>query len=166
MVTKENQISCTAGCRRTDVFKNITLEELEHIASCDVCAESYANAIEQQAMITAPHYLKKNILQKSGAFSVMDNSIYKKLPMSWKRFQLFTYSMKIGLAMCGALALLNLVSPGNIPGRQPSGVVSFMDKMNDELRAFSDNILEYTDFLVSSNNKNNKEDIKHDKKKE
>ncbi len=167
MVTEEKQIGFTACNHKNIDFKNIALEELEHIASCEICAAQYAGFIEKQAMIKAPHYLKDNILKKSRAFSgVWNINKHIRLQMSWKRLQMFCYGMKIGLAMCGALAILFLVPVGDSQQKEPAVGVNFIDKMNRELREFSDNVLEYTDLLVLNSDANNKEDISHDKEKE
>ncbi len=167
MGTEEKQLSLPVCSHRITDFNNITLEELEHIASCDICADKYANAIEQYTMIKAPHYLKDNILQEYRAFTkVRKEKTNNRLHLPWKKLQLFGYSMKIGLAMCGALILINFAPAGSTPREKPSGMSDFIYRMNSELKEFSNNILEYTDHLVLNGNKENKEDINYDKKKE
>jgi hypothetical protein len=166
METDEKQISRSISNHRIADFNNITLKELEHIASCDICAEKYAAQLEQQDMIKAPHYLKDNIIQKTRAFSEIQ--VIKKqftIQLPWKKLQLLRYSMKIGLAMCGALAILFLSPSGNVSHEEPFSMIHFFDKMDSELRELSNNMVEYTEFLVSDST-NNKEDINHDKKKE
>ncbi|MGB8453305.1 MAG: hypothetical protein WCD89_13370 [Anaerocolumna sp.] len=166
MKAEEKKISRSASIHMITDFKNITLEELEHIASCDFCAEQYANHVEQQDMIKAPHYLKACIIQKSMAFSeIQETKEHYIIQLPWKKLQLLRYSMKIGLAMCGAIAILLLSPTGNVPRTEPSGMVNFFDKVNSDLREFSNNMVEYTEHLVSDSS-NKKEDIVNDKKKE
>lgn len=166
METEEKQRSRLLSNHIIADFKNITLKELEHIASCEICAEKYAVYLEQQDMIKAPHYLKDNIIQKSRVFSeIQETKKQYTIQLPWKKLQLLRYSMKIGLAMCGALAILFLSPSGNVPREEPSGMVNFFDKMNSELREFSNNMAEYTEHLVSDSSYN-KEDINHDKEKE
>lgn len=161
MGTEEKQINLHACSRRIADFNRMTQEELEHIASCEFCAEEYANAIEKNAMIKAPHYLKEEIMQKTGALLRKNDTARSLLP--WKKIQLFSYSLKIGLAMCGALVLLNLVPTGNIQRNEPSGTAVFINKLNTDLRNFSDSILEYTELLTINRNMDYKEGFKYDK---
>lgn len=72
--------------------------------------------VAEQDMITAPHYLKDNIMNKS-------QSVQVQLPMQIevhtkrlsKRMQMFCYTMKISAAMVCALILLLVV-----PNIQPT----------------------------------------------
>lgn len=156
-------------------------ELLEHIASCDSCAASYAEMIEKTAMIKAPHYMKGSILQRSKEIAAdgkerrgerADSSKY------YKRIQLFRYSLKVGLAMCGALAMVFFSSfnssvavhtgqwpadTGQLEEKYPVRV--FIDKMNTGMRIFSDNMVFYTDSFVSGKF-DDMEVNKNDKKKE
>lgn len=161
MGTEEKKINLhTCGRRFTD-FNRMTLEDLEHIASCEFCGEEYSKAIEKNAMIKAPHYLKEEILQKTGAL-LRKNDIGNSL-LPWKKIQLFRYSIKIVLAMCGALVLLNLAPAANIQRNEPSGTAVFINKLNTDLRNFSDSILEYTELLTINRNMDYKEGFKYDK---
>ena len=161
MGTEEKQINLPACGRRIADFNRMTLEELEHIASCEFCVEEYARTIEKNAMRKAPHYLKEEILQKTGTLIRKNDTASSLLP--WKKLQLFRYSLKICLAMCGALFLLNLVPSGNIQRNGPSGTAVFISKLNTDLRNFSDSILEYTERLTINRNIDYKEGFKYDK---
>ncbi|WMJ87813.1 hypothetical protein [Anaerocolumna sp. MB42-C2] len=165
MKTEEKQLSGAVTDHIISFHKDITLKELEHIAACDFCTKEYAKVIEEQAMLEAPHYLKNNILDKTRALSKAqekDNSMLYRL--SRKKLHLITFSMKIGLAMCGALALLLFTPQENVAHREPPHIESFMIKINDELNEFSINITNYTDRLVLSNKINSREEIRYDKK--
>lgn len=182
METEEKRLNRPACGYRIKDFKNMTLWDLEHIASCDSCAAWYAAAIEEHAMIKAPRYMKDNILREYKGFTeIRKENSQSRLGLPWRKLQLFGYSVKIGLAMCGALALLNLVPAGSMKSREPSAVAGsvqskepsaltgFLNKMNSELKEVSDNILEYTDILavnVNADHKDYKENLNYDKKKE
>ena len=166
MKTEEKQLSGAVVTNHIKSFhKDITLKELEHIAACDFCMKEYAKVIEEQAMIEAPHYLKSNILDKTRALSKAqekNNLMFYRL--SRKKLHLIRYSMKIGLAMCGALALLMFTPRENASRREPPHIESFMIKINNELNEFSINITNYTDQLVLSNKINSREEFRYDKK--
>jgi hypothetical protein len=126
-------------------------------------------------MLKAPHYMKDNILQKSRALAEKQKIMESRKKQDTNRFLLFRYSMKVGLAMCGALAMLFLSSFGGFTatnitqsqerlGKQQEeySVTLFINKMNYGLREFSNNMVQYADTIVS-NNVNNMEDNKNDK---
>lgn len=160
MGTEEKQANLPACRHRIEDFNNITLEDLEHITSCELCGEEYTKAIEKNAMIKAPHYLKEGILQKTGALLRKNDSAHNLLPL--KKIQLLSYSLKIGLAMCGALILLNFVPINNVQQREEtSGMAVLIFQMNNSLRNFSDSILEYTELFTINRNM---EGVQYDKK--
>lgn len=147
------------GSRITD-FNKITLNDLKHITSCDYCAGEYAKTIENHSMIKAPHYLKEDILKKSA-------SMHNQISHSVKKLQLIHYSMKIVLAMCGALILLNCFPAGTFHNKETGSMDGIIYKMNSHLRNFSDQILEKTDLWSlhkNQDNKNYREDLNYDKK--
>ncbi len=170
METEEKQINCAVSNHINPIHKNITMEELEHIAACDICAKEYAKLIEEQAMIKAPHYLKDNILEKTRVLSKVQEKnkqiLYKRpwKKLQLKKFQLLTFSMKIGLAMCGALVLLFFTPGENVSLGEPQRMESLMIKINHELNEFSNNITDYTDELALANKKINREEFRYDKK--
>ena len=100
---------CKEVCDSIKGGRELTLEQLEHISECEECMLIYLDFIERQNTISAPHYLKNNILKEASKISAKQETrrrIEQKL--NSKRMQLFRYSMKVGLAMCGALFLLFL----------------------------------------------------------
>ncbi len=163
MAAEEKLISRTACSHMKDIENNLTLETLKHIASCDICAAAYAGIIEKHSLMSAPYYLKNNILQESKVLSEIQKRKKKiNLQLNRKHLQLFRYSMKIGLAMCMALVILFLAPSGSTAEGKPSGIIYFLDKMDSGLRKFSYNMAEYTDSLIFKTSYN-KEDIKNDK---
>lgn len=165
METEEKHISSAISNHVVPVHKNITIEELKHIASCDICAGEYAKVIEERAMIKAPHYLKDNILEKTRALSKEQERVrQREYKLPWKKLQLLMFSMKIGLAMCGALTLLFFTPKENVRQGEPPHMESFMIKINNELKEFSNSITEYTDQLVINKNINSWEEFRYDKK--
>ena len=155
MVTEEKQLNLFASNHISDKDIVEDVETLGHIASCDICAASYMKMIEATSMINAPHYMKANILQKS-------NSLAKKNQHS-KRLQLFQYSMKVGLSMCGALVMIFLSSFGNISTKSNQdkinveqlgkgySISAFINNMTYDIREFSNSMVEYADTLVIDN---------------
>lgn len=165
METDKMQVTKSDTMHLTTVHGNLTLKELEHIAVCEECAEKFAEGIIQQDMIKAPHYMKENILGKVRELERSTEVRYSFLKLNWKNIQLLRYSLKIGLAMCTALALLLIIPPGKeTTPQQPLGIVRFLDKINLGISEFSDDMVAYTENLVS-NNDLNKEDFKYDKEK-
>lgn len=158
MATEEKQLNLFASNHISDEDIVEDVETLEHIASCDICAASYMEMIETNSLIKAPHYMKANILQKS-------KKLIKKEQHS-KQVQLFHYSMKVGLAMCGALAMIFLSSFGSISSTKSNqekinleqlekgySVSALINNMTYDLREFSNSMVQYADTLVI-NNKN------------
>lgn len=84
-----------------DAFYNNTLDEdtylkvLSHISSCEECSTLFSDSFPTKDLIHAPHYLKSSIMEELHP--------KEKSPIN---HQLFFYSLKVGLAMCGALIFL------------------------------------------------------------
>lgn len=97
----------------------ITLSDLEHLAGCDYCIEQFADEVEQQALLHAPRDFKADVLKKSGQ---IDIRLTAKSHQLSKQLQLFYYSLKVGMAVLGSLALLSVLPrlPQNFA--QPPGL--------------------------------------------
>lgn len=74
---------------------------LEHIGSCPLCSGRLAQTLLGQDMISAPHYLKQNILAKG-----------RQLKQKKKEFHI--YCMKIGFAVAASLAVILLSDAADI----------------------------------------------------
>ena len=125
----------------------LTLEELEHLASCDFCMDQFADYMEDQELLTAPRYLKEDILKRSHQFEVQ---IIAKSNQASKKLELFYYALKVGFAAVFAIAFLviapSLTSPafssriesGPVPPGQEQpferlfdGVEKMTNRLND-----------------------------------
>ncbi|BCJ95636.1 hypothetical protein acsn021_32050 [Anaerocolumna cellulosilytica] len=118
---------CKVICSCIKEGRELNLEQLGHISECDDCMQLYLEFIERQNMIAAPHYVKDNILKEASKISAKQETRRRiEQQLNSKRMQLFRYSMKVGLAMCGALFLLFLPDilgsreQGSIQGRNGS----------------------------------------------
>lgn len=75
--------------------KDLTLTELEHIANCDFCAQSFALFCEEAAL-PLPLPVKEKIIKKSKIYTP-----------SYKKQQEFRkYCFRVSLSCAGALALI------------------------------------------------------------
>lgn len=179
MATEEKQLIPLGSNHINDKEIQDNVQTLEHIASCNKCAASYVEMIENSSMIKAPHYMKDNILKKSKELAEYQKlSEIKEKQKPSNRIQLFRYSLKVGLAMCGALAMIFVSSFGNSPtlgisfGKVDTGqleadysVESFVNNVNYGLREFSNNMVQYADTLVSNNRYDMEENGNDEEKK-
>lgn len=132
-----------------DAFNNNTLDNetylsvLDHISSCDNCSILYSNTITKKDIITAPHYLKSNIMEHIQRSNEIVN-IVEKQKTSINR-QLFFYSIKVGLAMCGALIFLysGLLSKeySSEAKELPMIKMDTVDNINNKLYEFSNKLI-------------------------
>lgn len=79
-----------------------TLTLMEHISSCDFCANQFIHIMSEE-MITAPKDLKRSILEEVKRPEIQ---ITMKAKETSKKLQLLFYSIKVGGAMLGALIFL------------------------------------------------------------
>ncbi len=85
-----------------DRLSPIALESLlEHISSCDYCANLLARSMEKK-LVPAPVDMKINILNKSKPFNLQINKRKKKS----KQMQLFKYSFQVITASLCAIILI------------------------------------------------------------
>lgn len=159
------------------------IEAMEHLASCDHCANEFADAVSKDTMMKAPHYIKANILEQTKDIQFNDRKKLNQKTHYSKQVQLITYSLKVGLAMCGCLAILflsngtqdtknsmnpfhsswtNDVKTNKDIKDKNSKNTSFIYKMNNSLRDFSNDVAEYAGTLVTNNK--NLEEIDDDQK--
>lgn len=83
----------------------LTQTDLDHISVCDPCAELFADYMEIQPLLTAPRDLRDSVLRRSHQ---IDIQVISKTNHASKQLQLFCYSLRVGFAVLGALALLAL----------------------------------------------------------
>lgn len=127
---------------------------LEHIGSCDFCAEKLADCLSEE-IIVAPRDMKDNILRATKRPEVQ---LVTKARETSKRVQLLWYSLKVGTATVGALLLLLLVMnfsepgtmsqvPRNIPISNkstyslPEAIRDNMDHISSKMLDFSNKIM-------------------------
>lgn len=83
----------------------LTAKELEHLAACPWCRDSFADFIEGEELLKAPADFKSSVLERSRGLDVQiiagSNHLSKKL-------QMFYFSLKVGTAVLCALALLTV----------------------------------------------------------
>lgn len=70
-------------------------KDLEHIMSCDFCADALADYMEGHELLTAPKNMKDSILMRSRQANIQ--VIAKSNEIS-KQLQLFYYTLKVGFA--------------------------------------------------------------------
>lgn len=91
------------------------IDILEHISTCDYCADLIAgiesDLQEAQLNISAPRYLKGQIIERSNKLDVRAEITVKETS---KNMQLLIYSLKTTAAVIGALILLFSVSNINM----------------------------------------------------
>ena len=139
---------------------------LEHISSCDSCADRFAASLSED-LITAPKDMKSNILKASIRSEI---SLVVHAKRMSKQMQLFLYSLKVGTAT--VLALLLLVLTMNYSGlsnsadevRPQNHRITFLDQINIPLttvlrKSMDDISTSISDF---SNRIINMEVINHD----
>lgn len=132
-----------------DAFNNNNLDYdtylsvLDHISSCKECSNLYSNNISKKDMITAPHYLKADIMERIQHSNEII-TIVEKQKASINR-QLFFYSLKVGLAMCGALIFLysGLLSKEYSSEAKEIPIIKMdtVDNINNKLYEFSNKLI-------------------------
>lgn len=124
----------------------LTMEDLEHLVSCDFCVEQFADYIEAQELLAAPRYLKEDILKRSHQFEVQ---IVAKSNQVSKKLELFYYTLKVGFAAVFAIAFL-AIAPSLTSPAFPTPIAYGPVSQSQEPRPFSrlfDGALRITDKL-------------------
>jgi hypothetical protein len=134
---------------------------LEHISTCNYCAERLANSMTQD-MITAPRYLKENIMKATKRPEVQ---LAHKAKQTSKQMQLFLYSLKVGTATIGALLLLflamnfsSVTSSINVPennDRNNENNISFTTTIREKMDDVSNSLLDFTNNIMKTEVFNN-----------
>lgn len=133
---------------------------LEHINTCDYCAEHFATLMSEDIII-APRDMKANILKATKRPEVQ---IAKKAKETSKQMQLFWYSLKVGTAtVCALLLLLLTMNISNAPNEfklpvaVSSGVINdqedkepFAAAIRDNMDSISNNILNFTNNIMKT----------------
>lgn len=127
---------------RNNPKARIYLESLEEIAESDDFLNAFADETERYYSISAPMGFSQAVLKKSHN---LDVQVAVKTRQASKKLQLFTYSLKVGAAVAGALFLLFslpcLTGPGartRISGQRVESQVS------DSTQRLSDSILNFS----------------------
>ncbi len=144
------------------------LDFLEHISSCDYCAQQLAAHMNKE-IISAPRDLKANILK---ATKRKDIQLSQKVRESSKSLQLFIYSLKVGAATLCALFLLTLTTSiysGTF--NNPEEIWTQSTENNNDNKSLTSTIREGMNTINSSildfsNNIMNMEVYDYDKKEE
>lgn len=116
----------------------IYLETLEEIAGSDDLLEAFANETERYYQVPAPKDFSQTVLKKSGRLDVQAAA---KASQASRRLQLFSYSLRVGTAVAGALFLLFSI-PTLTPDRNPAGgletrIVRQTNRISSSLSEFS-----------------------------
>lgn len=88
--------------------QQISMEDLEHLVSCDSCLEEFTGYVEEHELLTAPKHMKELILERSRE---LDIQIVAKSNLASKKLEFFYYTLKVGFASAVAIAFL-VFSPG------------------------------------------------------
>lgn len=134
---------------------------LEHISTCDFCNEQFTNCMIGETL-TAPPDMKENILK---AVKRPEVQIVHKVNETSKRMQLLWYSLKVGTATLGALALLLLAmnfnsslsnatnNPIDIPAETSASddnAFSLTATIRDKMDNFSNSILDFSNTIIKT----------------
>jgi len=134
---------------------------LEHISTCDFCSEQFTNSMIDETL-AAPPDMKNNILK---AVKRPEMQIVKKVIESSKRMQLLWYSLKVGTATIGALAVLllamnfssNLTTTKDhqtdIPKETSASdedAFSLTATIRNKMDTFSSNILDFSNTIMKT----------------
>ena len=121
-----------------DTFsENLTEDMLNHIASCDYCAERFADYTQKHMLLNAPQDMAESILKRSRQ---LDVQVIAKSNEASKRLLLILYSLKVGAAALAAIMMM-LKTPAltGIPGEEGHYQSSWHFEMNnDSLQKLSD----------------------------
>lgn len=90
---------------------------LEHLDSCNFCLEQMLQSEEQQESITAPLYLKEQILKKT---SSLDVQTAKAISATSYKMQLLYCGLRTGIGVIAALFLLFFIGQTDFSALQPS----------------------------------------------
>jgi hypothetical protein len=134
---------------------------LEHISTCDFCAEQFADGMIGQTL-TAPPDLKGNLLS---AVKRPEIQIARKVNETSKRMQLLWYSIKVGTAAIGAFTVLILAMnfSNNMPSIKDNPVpitkedtessedkFSLTTAIKEGMNSFSNSILDFSNNILQS----------------
>ncbi len=116
------------------------LRLLEHISSCEECSDMYSNSFSQKDMIPSPHYLKSSIMERVLQEEKKTQTSKKSINYQW-----FTYSLKVGFAMCAALFILfsgAFKNDKEVQAREiPMLKMETIDSFNNKLYEFSNKLM-------------------------
>ncbi|MFR5601189.1 MAG: hypothetical protein ACLTKI_01960 [Lachnospiraceae bacterium] len=122
---------------------DLSMELLEQIANCDSSAEQFADYIEQQALIRAPHDFSESVLKRSRQLDIQASRVSSQVS---KRLQFFYYSLRVSGAVLAALMIL-VTLPTVFRNRAPAypSAPSYLqekaEQLNNHFDSFSDKLL-------------------------
>jgi hypothetical protein len=132
---------------------------LEHICSCDYCADQFA-AVMSEEIMEAPRDMKMNILKATKRPEVQLAIMAKETS---KKMQLFIYSLKVGAATAVALLLLifsmNIADLSNSikPDDTDTGITTLNDDyvpltavIRDNMDTLSNSILDFSNNIMKT----------------
>lgn len=132
---------------------------LEHICSCDYCADQFA-AMMSEELVEAPRDMKANILKATKRPEIQLAVMAKETS---KKMQLFIYSLKVGTATAVALLLLifsmNITDLSNtIKTEGTDTVITTIDNdyvpltavIRDNMNTFSNSILDFSNNIMNT----------------
>lgn len=108
---------------------------MEHIATCDFCAEHYAAAIEKDLISTPPDF-KKQVLDET-----------RRIPTALQsaRVKFYRYCFRVGLATCVSLFLIFSGTPGEsqiISPKAPHAIdFNLFQNLGSHMRTFSEKFI-------------------------
>lgn len=114
------------------------MEVMEHISSCDYCADRYAGMIEENLMATPSHF-KDEILDSA-----------KRIPTTLQaaKIKFYRYCFQVAIGVCASLFLIfgGPSLPMNItPHPLPSIHFEFLENFNQQLITFSESLINKED---------------------
>lgn len=132
-----------AQFNNNELDDNMYIRVLEHISSCEECCDIYSESFSQKNMLHLPHYLKSSIMERISQ-EEKSTHVLGTLKKSFN-YQWFTYSLKVGFAMCAALFILFsgvLYTDTELQASEiPMIKMETIDKLNNKLYEFSNKLM-------------------------
>ncbi|MGI6069750.1 MAG: hypothetical protein ACOYBE_04905 [Blautia sp.] len=159
MIQKHLQRLHTADHSSTD------LDFLEHIGTCNYCAERLAHQLETEGLLCAPKDFKENVIAQTKSLRTQTELAIHKTSA---KMQLLFYSLRVGAAILGALVILFLSSAalslhsGQMPSTdlpkpptQRQENFSFSKKLDEGSRYLNEILQDFSDKLIHMEGSNN-----------
>lgn len=136
--------------------KNELTTMLEHIGTCDYCAEELAFSQQQTELMKAPDYLKGQIINRTKDLDIQASI---QITQHSKEFQFFLYGLRTSVAVICALVFLSVGTHPNLiqymKTRETIPITKeFTNKIQESSNWMANSINSLSDKLFNGGNKN------------